>query len=68
MNVKELPVFLPLFNSSSLEHTLERGWVLRLLADGFKDQTDYYLYKKYHVFELLMAFYDSNLSDKNNKV
>lgn len=67
MNVKELPVFLPLFNSSSLEHTLERGWVLRLLADGFKDQTDYYLYKKYHVFELLMAFYDSNLSDKNNK-
>ena len=61
-------MFLPLFNSTSMEHLSERTWVLNMLADGLKDQTDFYLYKKYHVFELATAFYNSPISDKNAKV
>lgn len=67
INVKELPVFFNLFNSSNVEHATERGWILNLLVTGIKDVTDYYLYKKYHVFEILLAFYDSQICDKNMK-
>ena len=68
INVKELPVFFSLFSSYHVEHTIERGWLLKLLADGLKDLSDYYLYKKYHVFELLLAFYESHICDKKMKL
>lgn len=68
LNFKEFSLFLPLFNSTSLEHMKERNWLLRLLVKGLKDQQDYYLYKKHHVFELCIAYYDSPLVEKSTKV
>ncbi|XP_065650040.1 uncharacterized protein LOC100204624 isoform X2 [Hydra vulgaris] len=59
INMKEMPFFLPLFNSSSSDHRQERIWLLRLLADSLKDLSDFYLYKKYHVFEMIIAYHDS---------
>jgi len=67
MNMREFPLFLPLFNSSTMQQHTERTWMLKLLRNGLKDQHDYYLYKKLHVFELLMAYHDSAESDSNVK-
>ena len=68
LNFKEFSLFLPLFNSTSLEHMRERNWLLKLLVNGLKDQQDYYLYKKHHVFELCITYYDSPLVEKSTKV
>ena len=68
INFKEFSLFLPLFNSTPLEHMKERNWLLKLLVNGLKDQQDYYLYRKHHVFELCIAYYDSPLVEKLTKV
>ena len=68
INFKEMPFFLPLFNSSSLDHQQERVWLLRLLTDSLKDASDFYLYKKYHVFEMAFAYHDSSVCGALDRV
>jgi len=67
INTKELPVFLSMFNSYHMEHAAEQTWLLKLLADSLRDVSDYYLYKRSHVCELVMSFYNSPVCNPTMK-
>eukprot|EP00794_Sanderia_malayensis_P000250 gene250-869_t len=67
MIIKDVPLLLPMLNSSNLQYSLERAWVLKLLHSGFRTAADYYIYKRRHVFELLMTLCDSPICDKSAK-
>ncbi len=68
LDTKEIPLLLPMLNSSNLQYSNERAWILKLLLSGLRSAADYYIYKRRHVFELLMSLYDSPLSDNSCKV
>eukprot|EP01135_Chromosphaera_perkinsii_P004791 Nk52_evm22s296 gene=Nk52_evmTU22s296 len=63
IDLQDVPLFYQLFNSSSTNFRKERSWILRLIRDGMKDITDYRIYQRRHVFEMLLSFYDSKLAD-----
>jgi len=68
LNLRDLPLFFTMFNSSSMQHVTERSWMLQLLVDGMKDSPDYYLYKRRHVIELALSYHDSPVSDHHSRV
>ena len=68
LDVKDVPLFLSMLNSSSLQFNAERGWILKLLASGPRTSADYYIYKRRHVFEQIMALYHSPMCDATAKV
>jgi len=68
LNLRDLPLFFTMFNSSSMQHVTERSWMLQLLVDGMKDSPNYYLYKRRHVIELALSYHDSPVSDHHSRV
>ncbi|KAG0365693.1 ribosome 60S biogenesis N-terminal-domain-containing protein [Gamsiella multidivaricata] len=63
IDLEDIPMFYSMFNSSSEQHRKERVWMLRLLATSLKIADDYRLFKRRHVVDLLMAFFNSQLSE-----
>lgn len=47
-----------------LQYRTERTWLLHLLMDGLRDPMDYYICKKYHVFQQLFTVYSCSIADK----
>ncbi|KAG0336694.1 hypothetical protein BG000_006256 [Podila horticola] len=67
IDMEDIPMFYSLFNSSSEQHRKERVWMLRLLAASLKTSEDYKLFKRRHVVDLLVAFFNSQLSEPLSK-
>lgn len=67
LDLRDLPLFYNMFNSSTMQHASERSWMLQLLVDGMKDSPDYYLYKRRHVIELALSYHDSPISDHRSQ-
>ncbi|KAM7446686.1 nucleolar pre-ribosomal-associated protein 1 [Porites harrisoni] len=67
LDIRNLPLFYSMFNSSTMQHVSERSWMLQLLVDGMKDSPDYYLYKRRHVIELALSYHDSPVSDQHSQ-
>ncbi|KAJ3040726.1 nucleolar pre-ribosomal-associated protein 1 [Rhizophlyctis rosea] len=63
VDFKDVPLFYDLFYSPSPDCRRERIWMLRLLSCGLKAPADYALYKRRHVFDILMGFFPSPLAD-----
>ncbi|KAF8937027.1 hypothetical protein BGZ58_003361 [Dissophora ornata] len=63
IDLEDIPMFYSMFNSSSEQHRKERVWMLRLLATSLKTADDYKLFKRRHVVDLLVAFFNSQLSE-----
>lgn len=51
----DVPEFYKLFQSSS---TTDRFWILKLLADGMREMTDYKICERRDVFRLMIAYHD----------
>ncbi|KAF9361204.1 hypothetical protein BGX26_005028 [Mortierella sp. AD094] len=67
IDLEDIPMFYSMFNSSSEHHRKERVWMLRLLATSLKTADDYKLFKRRHVIDLLVAFFNSQLSEPLSK-
>ncbi|KAF9207962.1 hypothetical protein BGZ49_010158 [Haplosporangium sp. Z 27] len=67
IDLEDIPMFYSMFNSSSDHHRKERVWMLRLLATSLKTADDYKLFKRRHVVDLLVAFFNSQLSEPLSK-
>ncbi|KAF9126633.1 hypothetical protein BGW39_006476 [Mortierella sp. 14UC] len=67
IDLQDIPMFYSMFNSSSDNHRKERVWMLRLLATSLKTSEDFKLFKRRHVVDLLVAFFNSQLSEPLSK-
>ncbi|KAI1320391.1 hypothetical protein EDD11_001194 [Mortierella claussenii] len=67
IDLEDIPMFYSLFNSSSEQHRKERVWMLRLLATSLKTAEDYKLFKRRHAVDLMLGFFDSQLSEPLSK-
>ncbi|KAK3842885.1 MAG: ribosome 60S biogenesis N-terminal-domain-containing protein, partial [Linnemannia gamsii] len=67
IDLEDIPMFYSMFNSSSENHRKERVWMLRLLATSLKTSEDYKLFRRRHVVDLLVAFFNSQLSEPLSK-
>ncbi|KAG0049349.1 hypothetical protein BGZ83_005861 [Gryganskiella cystojenkinii] len=67
IDLEDIPMFYSLFNSSSEQHRKERVWMLRLLAASLKTSDDYKMFRRRHVVDLLVAFFNSQLSEPLSK-
>ncbi|XP_043270889.1 nucleolar pre-ribosomal-associated protein 1 [Venturia canescens] len=62
-----IPELLQLFQSSDVEHTAHRHWILRVIRDGMKTQVDMDVALKSVVFKMLLDFYSCLLADPITK-
>ncbi|PIM99023.1 hypothetical protein CDL12_28489 [Handroanthus impetiginosus] len=67
VNVKAIPLFQNLFWSSSITFRADRLWMLRILYVGLNMEDDAQIYIRNSIFETLMSFYSSPLSDNDSK-
>ncbi|KAI9093463.1 ribosome 60S biogenesis N-terminal-domain-containing protein [Phlyctochytrium arcticum] len=67
IDLEDIPLFYELFYSVSERVRVERGWILRLLSHGLKDTSDYKLYKRRHVFDILMSLFTSSFCDSGTR-
>ncbi|XP_068126588.1 nucleolar pre-ribosomal-associated protein 1 [Hyperolius riggenbachi] len=67
LDLKKVPDFYRLFYSSDPEHKVEREWILGLLSDGMRDKYCYELYDYQRIFMVVMAYYNSPLSDESSR-
>ncbi|XP_040194806.1 nucleolar pre-ribosomal-associated protein 1 isoform X2 [Rana temporaria] len=67
LDLKKVPDFYRLFYSFDIEHKVEREWILGVLCDGMRDKHCYELYDYQRIFMVIMAFYNSPLSDETSQ-
>ncbi|KAJ3158556.1 hypothetical protein HDU86_002781 [Geranomyces michiganensis] len=67
VDMEDIPMFYELFYSASNQSRKERVWMLRLLASGLKSATDYRLYKRRRVVDILLTFYHSPIADTQTR-
>ncbi|KAJ3019834.1 hypothetical protein HKX48_001709 [Thoreauomyces humboldtii] len=63
VDMEDIPMFYELFYSATDNSRKERVWMLRLLCSGLKSASDYRLYKRRHVLDILLGFYSSAMAD-----
>eukprot|EP01046_Picozoa_sp_COSAG06_P008735 COSAG06_NODE_445_length_15690_cov_28.448849_4_plen_2106_part_00 len=65
LDLTDIPMFYSLFNSASAkDFKYERGWILKILLDSVAPTgLDLPIFRRRHVFELLMGFFDVGFSD-----
>ena len=68
IDTTNVPEFYKLFNSSAEKYKEQRQWILTLLENGLREDTDYRIFEKRNIFKLLQSFYDSALSDHTSRV
>ncbi|KAL1553203.1 diphosphoinositol-polyphosphate diphosphatase [Salvia divinorum] len=67
MNMKVIPLFRNFFWSTSVTFKADRVWMLRLLCAGLNTEDDAQTYIRNSIFETLISFYTSPLSDNESK-
>ena len=68
LDFRDGSTIMDLLSICSLHNNNERLWVIKLIANGLRTATDYYIYKRSHVFKHLMSLYDSSFCDDSIKV
>ena len=68
LDLEDVPLFYNLLHSSSLGCRAERIWMLRFLAAGLRADSDYALFRRRRVLDLVSNFYDSELADQKTRV
>ena len=67
LNVHNAHILLEMMTSYAVLYN-ESLWIFKLIANGLKTSSDYYIYKRSCIFEHLMSLYDSILTEKTVKV
>ncbi|KAI8902825.1 ribosome 60S biogenesis N-terminal-domain-containing protein [Globomyces pollinis-pini] len=63
IDLDDVPMFYELFYSVSNSSKKERIWILRLLVNGLSSSTDYQIYRRRHVLDLLLTFFQNPAAD-----
>ena len=67
LDLDDVPLFYNLLHSSTPNFRAERIWMLRFLAAGMRTDSDYALFRRRRVFDLVINFYDSELTDPRTR-
>ncbi|XP_078175760.1 ribosome 60S biogenesis amino-terminal protein isoform X3 [Carex rostrata] len=67
VNLKSIPLFHALFQSSSIHFRSDRLWILQLLYAGLNLHDDAEIYMKNSILEHLLNFYSSSASDHESR-
>ncbi|KAJ4774620.1 Nucleolar pre-ribosomal-associated protein 1 [Rhynchospora pubera] len=67
VNLKSIPLFHTLFQSSSIHFKSDRIWILQLLYAGLNLDDDAKIYKTKSILEHLLNFYSSSASDPESR-
>jgi hypothetical protein len=63
LDAEDVPLFYNLFNASSDTFRAERIWLLRVLAAGLRRKSDYVVFRRRRVLDLVLNLCDSKLAD-----
>ncbi|CAG8618200.1 725_t:CDS:10 [Paraglomus brasilianum] len=63
IDLADVPMFYQLMYSSSSNSQKDRVWILRLLSAGLKSFSDYKLFKRRYVWDIISGYYISRVSD-----
>ncbi|CAG8579793.1 1637_t:CDS:10 [Paraglomus occultum] len=63
IDLEDVPMFYQLMYSSSSNSQKDRVWILRLLSAGLKSFSDYKLFKRRYVWDIISGYYISRVSD-----
>lgn len=64
MDIGDVPMLFGMLYSSSDEWKKERGWIIRMLADGMVSTADWRVLKRRHTWDLLASLFQSSQKDK----
>ncbi|KZC10332.1 Nucleolar pre-ribosomal-associated protein 1, partial [Dufourea novaeangliae] len=67
LDTNSIPELLQLFHSSDIEHKAHRRWILEIIRDGIKTETELDVAFKCVLFKMLLDFYTCTLSDLDTK-
>ena len=68
LKLNTIPEFKRLFHSTEVEYEAHRNWILEVIRDGFKSESDIQIAINCSVFNVLLSFYVCSLSDKPTRV
>ncbi|EMR08980.1 hypothetical protein PNEG_02755 [Pneumocystis murina B123] len=60
LDFHDIPIFFSLWNSSS-DYYKQSNWLMSFLSSGLRTLSDYNIYKKRHIFELLCCLFSSEI-------
>ncbi|GBC41626.2 ribosome 60S biogenesis N-terminal-domain-containing protein [Rhizophagus irregularis DAOM 181602=DAOM 197198] len=63
LDLKDIPMFYSLFQSSTNNYQKEKVWILRLLSAGLKTYDDYKIFNRRHIWNIISCYYTSPLAD-----
>ena len=64
LDIGDVPMLFSMLYSSSDEWKKERGWIIRMLADGMVSTADWRVLKRRHTWDLLASLFQSSQKDK----
>lgn len=67
LDLKTIPEFTMLFNSSDINHKVQRHWILEVTRDGLRTDFDMEIASKCSLFRILFYFYGSSICDPITK-
>ncbi|XP_011299628.1 nucleolar pre-ribosomal-associated protein 1 [Fopius arisanus] len=67
LDLRTIPEFLTLFNSSHINHKVHRHWILEVVRDGLKTNFDMEIASRFFLFRMLFYVYGSVLTDADTK-
>ncbi|KAK9133497.1 hypothetical protein Scep_013025 [Stephania cephalantha] len=68
VNMKSMPLFNTMFESTSVNFKKERLWILQLSYAGLNLDVDAHIFMKGGLLEILMSFYYSPVADYESKI
>ncbi|KAK9146056.1 hypothetical protein Sjap_005959 [Stephania japonica] len=68
VNMKSMPLFNTMFESTSVNFKKERLWILQLSYTGLNLDVDAHIFMKGGLLEILMSFYYSPVADYESKI
>jgi len=64
IDIGDVPMLFSMLYSSSDEWKKERGWIIRMLADGMVSTADWRVLKRRHTWDLLASLFQGSQKDK----
>ncbi|XP_015124059.1 nucleolar pre-ribosomal-associated protein 1 [Diachasma alloeum] len=68
LDLRTIPEFLTLFNSSDINHKVQRHWILEVIRDGLKTDLEMQISSKCFLFRTLFYVHGSILADPSTKI
>ncbi|XP_063974983.1 uncharacterized protein LOC135161387 [Diachasmimorpha longicaudata] len=68
LDLRSIPEFLTLFNSSDINHKVHRHWILEIIRDGLKTTLEMQILSKCFLYRILFYVYGSVLADPGTKI